>query len=294
MRDDDTVVELETLPSDPEVVARLARDGTAPHEVLLAGGDGPAKVGLWFGNGPDGHRLVHREDLTLLEPEPPAKTGTVKVATPEALRTYAERHLDGDHSTLWAEIDDGRLTVIFNDHSNYSPAGWADHRVVLQMARAREWVDWTDLSGTWVGQEELAVFLEEHLHHVSDPDGSTLLDVTQTLHATSNVTFTSSKRLADGTQQLVWDEDIQAAAGRGQQTQIPTDLTLHLRPWVGVDEVPVAGKFRFRISHGDLKLRVDLLNVAEASRESVEQSAHEVADALGLPPIEGTPPASRR
>ena len=287
--------DLEVVTAEAEVIARLARDGVTPDVHYVGDDVGETPAALWFGNGPNGHRLVHVEDLEPRRAAPSIKRGLLKVHTPEALSTYAERHIDHDGTTIWAEIDHGRITVVLNDHYHEDPApGWADHQVSLQLRRSEEWKAWTDIDGEWHTQEELALFLEEHLGDITDPDGSTLLEVTQTFNATSEATFTSTKRLADGTQQLVWNEDVQVSAGRAQHTAIPTDLTVALRPWVGVDPVAVAGKFRFRISSGSLRLRVDLLRVAEASREAVDQAAIEVGDRLNLPIIEGTPPQPRR
>ena len=244
----------------------------------------------------DGHHLVDTVDVERLNAQPAGKRGAIQVATPAALITYAERHLDHDTSTVWAEIDAGRITVVLNDHANGldGTAGWGDHRVTMQLTRSPEWTAWTNLAGRQVSQTDLALFLEEHLVEVVDPDGSQLLEVTQTLHATSNVTFKSSQRLHDGTQQLVWEEDLQATAGLGRHTEIPTDLAVSLRPWLGVPPVKVAGKFRFRIDRGELRLAVDLLNLEEHSRTAVEDALVRIGSSLGVDAIEGTPPAARR
>lgn len=292
---DDTTAR-KPFPSDAETIARLAHDGVPVHEVLVGDSHGERPALLFFGNGPAGHRIVHVEDLEPRGEEPVRKRGTIEVYTPDAVVAYASRHLDVDRNTLWADVKGGRIVVVLNDHAEtMDRAGWADHRVNLQMRRSDEWEAWTGLAGQWVTQEDLAVFLEEHLQDVAVPDGSTLLEVAQTFHATTDATFQSTKRLADGTQHLVWHEDVNATAGRGQQTAIPTDLTVLLRPWIGVDPVEVAGKFRFRIRDGALRLRVDLLRTGEASRQAVEQAAVYVGEQLGgvLQVIEGVAPSSR-
>jgi uncharacterized protein YfdQ (DUF2303 family) len=292
---DDTELETLTVGMDAEAIARLARDGVAPHTVKVGDGPSGAVDQLWFGNGPDGHRLIHIENLQEKRSRPAMKAGDVQVDTPEALITYAERHLDESTTTLWAQVDRGRITVILNDHGDVDDiAGWADHRAMLTMRRAEEWDAWTGIAGQWTTQHDLALFIEEHLQDIAEPDGSTLLEVTQTFHAISEATFTSTRRLADGTQHLVWTEDVNATAGRDQHTAIPTDLTLHLRPWVGVAPEKVDAKFRFRVRDGHLSLRVDLLRTADISRRAVEAAAVDAATQLGVPMIEGTAPSARR
>lgn len=294
--DNDEQVQLEAVGQggDAEVLATVAARAAGLHEVDIAGGETTRR--LLIGIGTDGgHQVLDETIVENLDAVPPSRRGDVRVATPEALITYAGRHLDPHATTLWAEIDHGRLTVILNDHGDLEgEPGWGDHQVALAMTRSPEWVAWTKLAGQWVGQTELAEFLEEHLLEVSHPDGSTLLEVAQTFHATTNATFKSSQQLHSGEQRLVYEEDVQASAGRSQHTEIPTDLTLTLRPWLGVDPVAVQSKFRFRVRSGELALGVKLLYADEVSRTAVEEAAIEVGEQLGLEVIEGVPPVPRR
>lgn len=281
--------------TDAETIARLARDGISPKMDVVGHGADDLPRGLWFGNGPDGHQLIHIEDLELRFPRPVTKRAAVEVFTPDALIAYAERHIDEVTTTLWADVAAGRIAVIFNDHGNVDDiAGWADHRAALTMRRSEEWEAWVGIAGQWMAQHDLALFIEEHLEDIAEPDGSTLLELTQTFHATSQATFTSTRRLADGTQHLVWKEDVAAHAGRDHQTAIPTDLALRLRPWLGCEPDTIDAKFRFRVRDGQLALRVDLLRIGDVSRRAVDAAAIEIANFLGVPFIEGPAPKARR
>lgn len=221
------------------------------------------------------------------------------VATPQALVTYARRHLDERASTLWGDIDAGQITVVFNDHADQigptdPAAGWADHRAALQLQRPPEWKAWTGIDSRWLSQVDLAEFLEEHLLEVVQPDGSTLLEVTQTFYATTGARFKSSQQLHSGEQRLVYEEDVQARAGRTSHVEVPTDLTVRLRPWLGVDPVYIPAKFRFRVRDGGLSLGVKLLYLDDVSRTAVEDALATVSHELGLPAIQGTAPSARR
>lgn len=282
---------------DAAVIAETARVSTAPTEIVVGPSDGDARELRVHGYHPsEGHRLVEVVDLERLRSCPAEKRGAVKVATPEALTRYVDRHIDHDTTTVWGDIDAGRITAILNDHGHTieGDAGWADHRAELQLQRTPEWNAWTKITGSWLAQVELAEFLEEHLLEVVEPDGSTLLEVTQTFHATTGARFKSSQQLHSGEQRLVYEEDVQASAGRAQHVEIPTDLTVRIRPWLGVDPVDVAAKFRFRVRDGQLALGVKLLYLDDHSRTAVEHALDYVADALSLPAIEGTAPSARR
>lgn len=289
---------LETQAGDAATVAALTAQGAQPFEVRVAGDGEQADRAYLYGWDPErGHSRIDELDLEAHRPLPSQKRGAVDVATPAALVAYAQRHLDEDATTLWGNIDGGRITVVLNDHADRiggGDAGWADHRASLQLQRTPEWKAWTGIDSRWLSQTELAEFLEEHLLEVTDPDGSTLLEVTQTFHATTGAHFKSSQQLHSGEQRLVYEEDVQASAGRSQHVEIPTDLTVRLRPWLGVDPVDIAAKFRFRVRDGGLSLGVKLLYLDDVSRTAVEDALGQVAGELGLPAIEGTAPAARR
>lgn len=284
--------------TDAEAITRVARSSTAPTEVLVPDDDGDALEARIYGYHPDtGHGLVDVVDLEQERDRPRIKRGDVAVATPKALATYANRHLDHDRSTLWGDIDAGRIVVVLNDHGagdGPHDTGWADHRAALQLQRSPEWRAWTGIDSHWLSQTELAEFLEERLLEVHVPDGSTLLEVTQTFHATTDARFKSSQQLHSGEQRLIYEQDVQASAGRTSQVEVPTDLTVRLRPWLGVDPVDIAGKFRFRVRDGQLMLGVKLLHLDDVSRTAVEAALADVAHELVLDPIEGVAPSARR
>lgn len=285
--------------SDAAVVAATARASTSPVEIHVDDHtDRPAELRVYGFDPDDGHQLIDTVDLERRRAHPASKTGDIRVNTPEALIRYARRHLNVDFSTLWGDIDGGRITVVLNDHGDLvagqDDPGWADHRASLQLDRSSEWKAWTSICGQELSQVELAEFLEEHLLEVVDPDGSTLLEITQTFHATSDVRFKSSQRLHSGEQQLIYEEDVQASAGATGQATIPTEITVALRPWVGVDPVEVKASFRFRVRAGQLVLGVKLLRLDEVSRDAVSEALAAVAAELDLDPIEGTAPGPRR
>lgn len=285
---------LDSRSSDAAVVAAVAAAAAEVDQVTVDSSGVPVERRIYGYDPERGHRLIDTIDLDGYHPYPRVKTGTVQLATPEALTTYAARHVEEGRSTLWANIDGGTVTVVFDDHNDGDIPGWAEHRAILQLRRSAEWQAWEALTGKWLSQVELAEFLEEHLLEVTNPDGSTLLEVTQTFHATTGATFKSAQQLHSGERRLVYEENIEAKAGRNQHVEIPTDLTVKLRPWLGVDPVDVQGKFRFRVRDGQLGLGIKLFYLDDISRTAVEAAAAHAEKALGLPLIEGSAPQARR
>lgn len=295
---DTTELELATIEGGGEVVRDLALQAAQVTPVLVEDNEGLAVEHRVYGWHPTrGLELVDRIEVERLSAGPRHRTGDVRVATPAALINYADRHVHPQASTLWADPASGAVTVVLNDHADLdggNAPGWADHRATMQLVRSPEWKAWAGIDGQWQSQADLAAFLDDHQLDVIDPDGSDLMDITRTFHATEGATFKSARNDGTGEHTLVYEQQVDGRAGRDGTAQVPTDLTLQLRPWLGVDPVDVHAKFRFRVNGGALMLGVKLIRAEEVSRTAIETAAATVADDLGLLIIEGTAPAARR
>lgn len=281
-------------------IADLARQATKVDVHTIDVRDIERRV---YGRGADGAlALVDTIDIAEqlrkhAEKGPDRRAGSITVHTPGSLVEFATRHLDPKRSTLWGDVGNARITVILNDdgpaEEDFEP-GWGDHRAVLTLEPSIEWKAWTGRNEKGMSQEELAEFLEEHLADVTDPDGSTLLEVTRTFQATTGATFRRAQSLHSGQVQLTWQEEGQAKAGSSGQTEVPREFTIRVRSFVGTDPVEVRGMFRYRVSSGQLSLGFRLLNLDEVRRAAVEDILAGVATDLDLVPFQGIAPTPRR
>jgi len=283
--------------TEAAAIAALAREGAVvahypfdPHDQ-----DADSLYTLVLGTG----QRVESVDLEQRRFAPRDKRGTVQVHTPDALITYARRHIDKDTTTIWADVDGALITVVLNDHGvaladGSDDPGWADHRASLALRRSPEWDAWTALDGKGLSQTALAEFLEEHVQDVAAPDGATLLEVTRTFHASSSGRFKRAENLHSGDVELVYEQTTEATAGTSKTSTVPREFTVALRPYLGHDRVLIRGRFSYRIKDGTLILGFRLLNLDDISRAAVETLVTVVAGALELPYIEGAAPGARR
>lgn len=247
-------------------------------------GDNPA-VAFWFDR--DGVEVL-RQDLT------PTHERTVKVHTAAAAVTYCRPfvHAGDDQqprSTLWADADSTRITVVLDDHNGGYYAD-ADHRCQLDLRHDPDFAEWRKIADGDVDQDRLALFLEERVGDVVDPAGADLLEVARTFTATASGTFKRARSLHNGSTQLEWTEDVQGRAGAGGETEVPNDIRIRVPVFQGGDPVEIDGKFRYRVKSGRLALRVKLLNVHTVIRDAMADIASDVADDLGVELIEGVAP----
>ena len=204
-------------------------------------------------------------------------TGDPEESTVEAFPAFGAGNLE-----VWADLERRSITAVLDGLD-----GWARHSVTLGLTISREWAEWATIDGKLLEQQELAEFVEDHLTTIGHPDGALLLDVCQSLQATVGATFKAANRLQSGERALVWEEQIEASAGRKGDVKIPEELTLVLRPFDGSDPVAVRASFRFRLRQGDLRLGVKLLEADRILDDAFDQITREIANALPVPVYRG-------
>lgn len=208
----------------------------------------------------------------------------VTVLDSDSLVNYLVRNTDSDELSvaqdyrhgageleLWADIDRRTIKAILDGEN-----GLRKHTATLQLKTSREWDEWAAIDGKLFKQAEFAQFLEDHISTIADPDGGTLLDVAQTLQATTSTVFKQQAILANGQRQFRWEETVDARAGQSGDLKIPSELTLVLRPFQGGGQTAIQARFRFQIREGVLSLGIKL---AEPDR-SLEASFQDVIDEL--------------
>ncbi|QXT62740.1 DUF2303 family protein [Tessaracoccus palaemonis] len=164
---------------------------------------------------------------------------------------------------MWADIDRRTIKAILDGGT-----GLRKHTATLQLKTSREWDEWAQVDGKLFKQAEFAQFLENHISTIAEPDGGTLLDVAQTLQATTSTVFKQQAILANGQRQFRWEETVDARAGQSGDLKIPSELTLVLRPFQGSEPIALLARFRFQIREGVLSLGIKLAEPENAIEEA--------------------------
>lgn len=259
---DTTTIDCTDLSTDATVIAQLAQQAVLPRQLT----DGQ----LYAIQAADGSTTLLEtpgyvrtvEDSRADAPRRIERAVTVRDA--DSLIDHLNRNLSGTSSNgyahgvgeleVWADLDARKVTAVLDGLD-----GWRKHTATLALRHSREWSEWTSIDGKLLPQATLAQFIEDHLSSIAEPDGAKLLDVCQTLQATTSVAFKSQTILANGQRQIRYKESVEAKAGQKGDLTIPGELLLALPIFQGGERVAVRARFRFAIRDGVLTLGVKLV-----------------------------------
>lgn len=154
--------------------------------------------------------------------------GTRTVTDSVSFLAELDRFTLDDAATLWGDETRGKVVAIYNDHTN-DRAGHRDNKLELVLRPDEDWNAWQHLSGKFMQQSEFGDAVEELLHTVVEPSQAELMEVIDSVRASTKGTFESSITRATGAQKLEFSEEVKATAGRASTLTVPQTLTLALR-----------------------------------------------------------------
>jgi uncharacterized protein YfdQ (DUF2303 family) len=276
--------------TEAEAAAALGRQSTTLEPYDLH-----ADTALIVARVRDDENLAVR-DLEQHLTTPVRPRGTVTLHEHRDFAAYTNRLGDPAETTVWADVEQLRVTAVLNDHVDHAAAGWRDHRVVLQLRRDKDWAAWLRLDGQLVDQATFAEHIENLVHTVSSPAAADMLEVSRTFQAKRHVNYSSATRLDSGDLQLSYEVDTTAKAGNKGQMEIPTEFLLGLPPFAGTDPVEIRVRLRYRVHDGgQLGIGYQILRPDLIEQAAFDLLLHQVEEDLDSPAVyAGTAPASLR
>ncbi len=256
-----------------QAIIDLARLSNSPFSIGSAGPD--ALIHLLPEN-----VTAELTDLEQYAANPRRARGTVRPGTVTDLVDYLKRFGD-ERLTVWVHPNSGRVEAVLDDHlprilgesdgTVVAPpeAGFGDHRAVLELAHTPEWEIWLGANNRSFSQTDFAEHIEANGKEIIDPTAADMLEIAQSFHATGSSHFSSAKRLQDGTTQLVHNEELNATAGKTGQLEVPAELKLAIRPFVGEPAYAVTARLRYRVSGGNLSLSYKLDRPDDVVRDAL-------------------------
>ncbi|MCC9182593.1 DUF2303 family protein [Mycolicibacterium mageritense] len=264
----------------------------APHEAQVVDGtvaNVRYAVAVTEQRGLEVHKIDDRDEARADAPNPLRAKGTRTVRDVESFLAELDRRpMPLGTGTLWGNAERGEVRAIYNDHSSATgdgTPGWRDDILALDLAADPDWVRWHKVSGHYYPQEPFGDFVEELRHTISSPDQADLLEIIDSIRASTKGEFESSVTRANGGQTLAYKVEVSTRAGvAGRELEVPQHIVLSLRPWEGHSKLyEVPAYFRVRITNGQLELAIKLFPTLETLRQAWTDLTGEITDHLDMP-----------
>ncbi|MFB6809449.1 DUF2303 family protein [Streptomyces sp. NPDC056387] len=232
---------------------------------------------------------THTLDLTGADHTgtPARKQGTTTVRDVTSFAAYFGKHSDSD-TEVYADADRLTVTAVLDAHTANEPR-WSGHRLLLSLRKTEAWEQWLSLDGKLMGQEQFAEFLEDHLPELLVPDSATMLEIAQSIQATTKASFESGTRLQSGERQLKYVEDTRASAGRKGDLTIPETFTIGLVPFEGSEGYKLTARLRYRIGEGQLRIGYKLDRPGDTLRTAFADVVTSIGEQIEQPVMNGSP-----
>lgn len=217
------------------------------------------------------HQIVDTDHLQI---EPSRRKRSVTLTRTSALVDYLRRYVSPIDCTLYVTPDPPSVVGILDDTH-----GWRDDRATLRWRQTTGWLRWANASGKMLDQETFANLIEEGLTEIAKPTGADLLELAQSIQATTAARFSSDRRIVSGQVQFSYVEEIDAKAGKDGKMSIPAEITLVLTPFEGAAPRPITARLRYRITQGKLSLGVVLNQPTEFVLDAVDAEVQAIIEA---------------
>lgn len=234
---------------------------------------------------PAGYKLESTETFQDL---PMRARGTAVMLDAKSFAQYV-KDLANASTRIYYRVDPPGFTAVFNDDIR-NTGNWRDHQAVYSCPMSAEWKAWKEKSGTWMNQEDFAMFIHRNNLDCMLPEPAAMLEISRELTAKKKVNFASSIRLSDGSNQFTYEEEVSGTTQKGKLT-VPELFTIAIPVLHGGDPYKIDCDFRYRIQDGGtLVMQYEIVRphkILEAAFNDVHQ---QLAAVMEMSMVHGVPP----
>lgn len=173
------------------------------------------------------------------------------------------------------------------DFHTVTAASWMDHKARFEPVFTESWQRWNGLNNQSLDQRRFALFVEDNALDISEPAPAEMLDIARTLTAKISVNFKKGTHLENGSEQIQYEETIDAKAGQRGQLEIPSVFTLEMSIFDGRPARRFQARLRYSIKEGVLSFSYSLMRPQEILNPEIESLGSEISNLTQIQPLLG-------
>ena len=205
---------------------------------------------------------------------------------------YLARFGTSDTAIFFSETDK-RFLAVLDYHSNPGAARWCEHQAEFTVRTTPEWDAWMGSNRKTFGQVEFATFVEDNLPDIVNPAGAELLEITRTLEAKKDVTYSSALRLNNGSFRVNFDEVIKGTANtQGGSIEIPEQFTLQFAVVKGGSVFQFPARFKYRLKDRALYLWYEIIRPYKVIEQALNEAIAQIEESTHITIRKGVPALS--
>jgi uncharacterized protein YfdQ (DUF2303 family) len=218
---------------------------------------------------------------------PARKRGITVVRDARSFAAFWDKHSE-DSSEVYADADQLTVTAVLNADGP-AAADWGDHRLRLELRETDAWKQWAAHDGKLLPQEAFAEFIEDHLPEILEPAAAEMLEIAQSIQATTSAEFQSGTRLATGERQFKFVEQTTTKAGQRGDLTIPETFVIGLVPFEGSEGYKITARLRYRIVDAHLRMGYKLDRPQDVRKKAFEDVVSVIDGGIEATILSGTP-----
>lgn len=214
-------------------------------------------------------------------PKPPRIRENRHLLDPDSFIQYYNRFATPTSVIFASHHSNGKIRAEFDYHGDASDPQWREHSAVYECPQTDDWKAWVGINDLWLSQANFAEFIENHTVDIYKPNGAQMLEIATRMQATKNIHFTSGVSLQSGDIDFEFREETSATAdqpGKKDKFTLPQEITLGLSPFEGFDPYEVKAKFRYRITDGQLKMKIVLHRPDLVIKKAFDEVLQKITD----------------
>lgn len=181
-----------------------------------------------------------------------------------------------EDSVIFCQHEQATFTGVIDANAKDKPAH-EEHKVTYQPIFSRQYNAWDESDGKGMSQESFTSFIEKNLLDIIEPDSADLLEISRGLQAKKSINFVSGIRLADGSHQIAYEEEVKGTSAKGN-IKIPEEFTVGFPIFKNGEGYKLKAKLRYRIKEAQLVIWYELQSKEQALEDAIKSVTESIAE----------------